>query len=129
MVPSPGFIDSSCEVSAREQGRCFRQNRRRRTFTPQCLVQPGELCVCDLVAILQLPRPTISRHLSYLRRAGLVKARQDRTWNYYALTPSRSAFHTKLLECLGTCFRDVPELAADATRARAIRKKGGCCPT
>ena len=88
------------------------------------LVQPGELCVCDLVAILKLPQPTISRHLSYLRRAGLVKVRRDRSWNYYALTPARSAFHTKLLECLGTCFRDVPELAADPTRARAIRKKG-----
>ena len=92
------------------------------------LVQPGELCVCDLVAILRLPQPTISRHLSYLRRAGLVKVRQDRSWNYYTLTPARSAFHTKLLECLGTCFRDVPELRADATRARAVRTKGGCCP-
>jgi ArsR family transcriptional regulator, arsenate/arsenite/antimonite-responsive transcriptional repressor len=92
------------------------------------LVQPGELCVCDLVEILKLPQPTISRHLSYLRRAGLVTVRQDRSWNFYALTPARSAFHTKLLECLGSCFRDVPDLAADATRARAVRKKGGCCP-
>ena len=93
------------------------------------LVQPGELCVCDLVEILRVPQPTISRHLSYLRRAGLVTVRQNRSWNYYALTPARSAFHTKLLECLSMCFRDVPELATDATRARAVRKKGGCCPS
>jgi ArsR family transcriptional regulator, arsenate/arsenite/antimonite-responsive transcriptional repressor len=39
------------------------------------LIQAGELCVCDLVEILELPQPTISRHLSYLRRAGLVKVR------------------------------------------------------
>ena len=53
------------------------------------LVQPGELCVCDLVEILRLPQPTISRHLSYLRRAGLVKVRQERSWNYYEIVPAR----------------------------------------
>lgn len=93
------------------------------------LVQPGELCVCDLVEILQLPQPTISRHLSYLRRAGLVKVRQERSWNYYELALARSAFHTKLLECLSSCFRDVPKMSADAVRARGVRKRGGCCPT
>ncbi len=93
------------------------------------LVQPGELCVCDLVEILRLPQPTISRHLSYLRRAGLVKVRQEQSWNYYQMTPARSTFHTKLLECLGSCFRDVPEMAADAKRAQAVRKRGGCCST
>jgi ArsR family transcriptional regulator, arsenate/arsenite/antimonite-responsive transcriptional repressor len=75
------------------------------------LIQPGERCVCNLVEILELPQPTSSRHLSYLRRAGLVKVRQEQSWNYYGLTPARSAFHTKLLECLGSCFRDVPEMA------------------
>ena len=93
------------------------------------LIQPGELCVCDLVEILKVPQPTISRHLSYLRRAGLVRVRQERSWNYYAIAPARSAFHTKLLECLGSCFRDVPEMTSDAKRARAVRKRGGCCPT
>jgi ArsR family transcriptional regulator, arsenate/arsenite/antimonite-responsive transcriptional repressor len=91
------------------------------------LIQPGELCVCDLVAILELPQPTVSRHLSYLRRAGLVSVRRERSWNYYELAPARSVFHAKLLECLGTCFRDVPELATDAARARSIRKRGACC--
>ena len=93
------------------------------------LIRPGELCVCDLVDILRLPQPTISRHLSYLRRACLVTVRQERSWNYYELAPARSAFHRKLLECLATCFRDVPEMATDASRARAVRKRGGCCPT
>jgi ArsR family transcriptional regulator len=91
------------------------------------LVQPGELCVCDLVEALRLPQPTISRHLSYLRRAGLVKVRRQQSWNYYQLAEARSPFHTKLLECLGTCFCDVPEMASDAVRAQAIRKRGGCC--
>jgi ArsR family transcriptional regulator, arsenate/arsenite/antimonite-responsive transcriptional repressor len=93
------------------------------------LLQRGELCVCDLVEVLTLPQPTVSRHLSYLRRAGLVTVRQERSWNYYQLAPARSPFHSKLLECLGSCFRDVPEMTKDATRARTLRKRGGCCPS
>lgn len=92
------------------------------------LVKPGELCVCDLVEVLRLPQPTISRHLSYLRRAGLVTVRQERSWNYYALAPARSAVHTKLLECLSTCVRAIPKLASDAARAESVRQKGGSCP-
>ena len=36
------------------------------------LLVPGELCVCDLVELLDLPQSTVSRHLRYLHRAGLV---------------------------------------------------------
>ena len=91
------------------------------------LLKDGELCVCDLVEIVQVPQPTISRHLSYLRRSGLVNARRERSWTFYALVPGRTAFHTKLLECLGTCFRDVPDLVGDVKRARRVRQHGGCC--
>jgi ArsR family transcriptional regulator, arsenate/arsenite/antimonite-responsive transcriptional repressor len=91
------------------------------------LIQPGELCVCDLVQILKAPQPTISRHLAYLKRAGLIRARQEGSWNYYRLTDPRSPFHVKLLECLACCFKDVPEIARDTTRAGAVRKQGGCC--
>ena len=93
------------------------------------LIRDGELCVCDLVAILRLPQPTVSRHLSYLRRAGLVKVRQERSWNFYTLMPGRTVFHRKLLACLGACFSDVPQLATDIARARGVRARGGSCPT
>ena len=92
------------------------------------LVQEGELCVCDLVAVLKLPQPTVSRHLSYLRKAGLVNVRQQRSWNFYTLVPGRTVFHKKLLGCLGACFSDVPERSRDLARAREIRARGGCCP-
>lgn len=92
------------------------------------LVAGGELCVCDLVEILRLPQPTVSRHLSYLRKAGLVSAREERSWNFYRLTPARTVFHRKLLGCLGTCFNDVTELSADLRRAKRLKARGGCCP-
>jgi ArsR family transcriptional regulator len=92
------------------------------------LLRDGELCVCDLVEVLRLPQPTVSRHLSYLRRAGLVKAREERSWNFYMLMPGRSAVHRKLLDCLHACHDDVPELASDGKRASEVRARGGCCP-
>lgn len=84
----------------------------------------GELCVCDIVAVLRVPQPKASRHLAYLRRAGLVTARKEGLWSYYELAPARDTFHKKLLDCLGCCFGEVPELAADAKQLAARRP---CC--
>jgi ArsR family transcriptional regulator len=92
------------------------------------LLRGGEACVGDLVAILRVPQPTASRHLAHLRRAGLITARKRSYWTYYALKPAGTAFHRKLIECLDTCFRDVPALSRDAAAARRVRAKGGCCP-
>jgi ArsR family transcriptional regulator, arsenate/arsenite/antimonite-responsive transcriptional repressor len=88
----------------------------------------GELCVGDLVEILRAPQPRVSRHLAYLRKAGLVDVRKSGLWKHYSLVPARNSFHRKLLECLGKCFGEVPELQADNARAAEIRKSGGCCP-
>jgi ArsR family transcriptional regulator len=85
----------------------------------------GEVCVCDLVSVLDVPQPKVSRHLSYLRRAGLVQVRKEGLWCYYTLSPSRNAFHAKLLECLTCCFKDVPEVRSDAARLAEVRSQ--CC--
>ena len=92
------------------------------------LLLKGELCVGDLVMILQVPQPTASRHLAYLRRAGLVLTRKKGLWNFYKLAPADTVFHRNLVKCLQSCFHDVPELEADEVRAVAVRKSGGCCP-
>jgi ArsR family transcriptional regulator len=92
------------------------------------LLSRGEVCVGDLVKVLRVPQPTASRHLAYLRRAALVETRKEGLWTYYSLAPARGPFHRNLLDCLGTCFREVPELAADSRRHGRLRKSGGCCP-
>lgn len=92
------------------------------------LLKGGERCVGDLVSILGVPQPKVSRHLAYLRKAGLVEARERGLWNFYRLAPATSPFHQKLLECLSACFGDVPKVARDAEKARALKKSGGCCP-
>jgi ArsR family transcriptional regulator len=91
------------------------------------LLHGGELCVCDLVRVLGIPQPTASRHLAYLRKAGLVVARKAGLWSYYSLTPAEGEFHERLLACIGSCFGDVPELMKDAERARKVRRTDRCC--
>jgi ArsR family transcriptional regulator, arsenate/arsenite/antimonite-responsive transcriptional repressor len=92
------------------------------------VLQGGEVCVGDIVEILQAPQPRISRHLAYLRKANLVIVRKSGLWSHYSLAPAKTPFHRKLLECLAKCFGEVPELQADSARAAKIRKSGGCCP-
>ena len=83
------------------------------------LLRGGEICVCDLVEALGVSQPKVSRHLAYLRKAGLVRARKDGLWSHYSLAPARNEFHRKLLDCLTCCFGDVPSLAEDAAKLRA----------
>jgi len=92
------------------------------------LLQDGEMCVSDIVTVLDVPQAKASHHLNYLRRAGLVETRKHGLWCFYRLRPAKSAFHEKLLECLGQCFTHVPGLAADRKRAAKARASGGCCP-
>jgi ArsR family transcriptional regulator len=92
------------------------------------LLQGGEMCVGDMVDVLEVPQARVSRHLAYLRRAGLVVARKEGLWSFYSLAPVQSGFQKNLLECLGKCFGEVPEIKADAARAARMRRSGGCCP-
>ena len=50
------------------------------------LIGDSEVCVCFFVAILKVSQPKISRHLAYLRRAGIVTARREGKWMHYRLS-------------------------------------------
>ena len=88
------------------------------------LLQGGELCVCRIVDVLDIPQPTASRHLSYLRKAGLVVARKEGLWMHYRLAPAQSKSHELLLECLAQCFREECVFAKDHQR---LRTGAGSC--
>jgi ArsR family transcriptional regulator len=106
--------------------RLFRAFSDRTRLRILHLLRGGELCVCDLVSVLNVPQPKVSRHLSYLRRSGLVQVRKDGLWCYYQLAPARNTFHTKLLDCLACCFQNVPEIQKDAIRLAKVHKSQ-CC--
>ena len=88
------------------------------------LLRGGERCVCELVDALRIPQPKTSRHLAYLRRAGLVSVRKQGLWAYYKLSPACNAFHAKLLDCLATCTSDVPVMKRDHQR---VQQNNKCC--
>jgi len=105
--------------------RAFSDRTRLRILS---LLRKREFCVGDIVGILQVPQPRISRHLAYLRKAGLVTVRKAGLWCYYSLTAAKTSYHKKLLSCLGNCFSEVPQIQADQARAAEFKKSGGCCP-
>ena len=53
------------------------------------LLRAGEVCVCHIHESLKLPQSKVSRHLAYLRQAGLVRARRDGLWVHYGLATWR----------------------------------------
>ncbi len=92
------------------------------------LLRKGETCVGDIVSILNLTQPTVSRHLLYLKKSGLIEAQKKGLWIFYQLSKPKTKFHEKLLGCLNSCFKDIPEFNKDDLKAEKIRKSGGCCP-
>ena len=92
------------------------------------LLHNGEMCVGNIVAILQAPQPKVSRHLAVLKKAQLVTVRREGQWIHYALAPVQSMFHQKLLECAANCFHEVTEIRGDKERMDAMRSLNiGCC--
>lgn len=82
------------------------------------LLAQREHCVCEFQSILRVPQPKISRHLAYLRRAGLVQTRRSGKMIFYALAPATNPVHRSLLRCLRGCFTDIAFLRRDLDRDR-----------
>lgn len=83
-----------------------------------------EVCVCHLHGALELPQPTVSRHLAALRKEGLVVGRKDGLWVHYRLGRPRTPLHRILLGCLGSCLGDPEVFAQDRIRLQGLI---GCC--
>ncbi|MGE3508983.1 MAG: ArsR/SmtB family transcription factor [Vicinamibacterales bacterium] len=76
------------------------------------LLGNNEVCVCHLHDSLGLPQPTVSRHLAYLRRTGLVTARRDGVWMHYRVS------HTLAPEIRQVVDASVDALARLSTTAK-----------
>ncbi len=53
------------------------------------LLMPRELCVCEIIAQLNLSQPAVSHHMKILKQAGLVSDRRDGRWIFYSLNKDR----------------------------------------
>ena len=79
------------------------------------LVAGREVCVCYFVEILRLSQPKISRHLAYLKRAGLVESRRDGKWTHYRLKKQNNGLDKILSQTLIRLLRE-PQIANDLQR-------------
>lgn len=85
------------------------------------LLAQRECCVCELQQVIRAPQPTISRHLAYLRRTGMVTERKQGKWVLYSLAPASNSVHEILLRCVKCCFSEIDFLSRDLERARKMK--------
>ncbi len=87
-------------------------------------LEGGELCVCQIIELLQLAPSTVSKHMSLLRAAGLVEARKDGRWMYYSLPTVDSTLPEVAKQAIGwltASVRKDPQMQLDRKRIKAIK--------
>jgi len=86
------------------------------------LLGGGEVCVCHIHESLGLPQSKVSRHLAYLRRAGIVNARKQGLWVYYSVANHPAPLNL-VLSSVSHCLGHVEAVGKDRKRLEA---KTGC---
>lgn len=86
------------------------------------LLEPGELCVCQIVEVLGLAVSTVSKHLSILAAADLVLLRKQGRWVYYRLPiPLPDAPALSALDWLRKAVRKDPQILSDRKKLKTVR--------
>ncbi len=80
------------------------------------LLRDGEVCVCFFAGTLDTNNPKISRHLSYLKRASLVKARRDGKWMHYRITRPTDKAAAEVFDATMKMLDANPEMKRDRER-------------
>ena len=80
------------------------------------LMAGREVCVCYFVEILRLGQPKISRHLAYLRNAGIVAARREGKWMHYSICPPADATTASILDAVLASLRADKRMQADLAK-------------
>jgi ArsR family transcriptional regulator len=86
------------------------------------LIADKEICVCYFVEILGISQPKISRHLAYLRRAGIVATRRQGRWMHYRLLAPRDAIASAILKETLAHLRQIPDMQGDLAKLET-----SCC--
>jgi ArsR family transcriptional regulator len=90
------------------------------------LLRVGSICVCDLQAVLQIPQPTVSRHLAALRHAGLVLDSRVGTRMIYSLAPANTPHLEALYQLLDKCSPCDEVMQSDLARLKEALRLGKC---
>jgi ArsR family transcriptional regulator len=77
------------------------------------LLGNNEVCVCHIHDSLGLPQPTVSRHLAYLRRSGLVTVRRDGVWMHYRVTTTLEPVVQQVVRAAVNALLEIPTTNQD----------------
>lgn len=88
------------------------------------LLLTGEVCVCHIHESLKISQPKASRHLAYLRRAGLVETRRDGLWIHYRLADASDPVLAVVTNAVRHALTHEHVVRKDAER---LEKRTGCC--
>jgi ArsR family transcriptional regulator, arsenate/arsenite/antimonite-responsive transcriptional repressor len=80
------------------------------------LMSEQELCVCYFTEVIDAPQPKISRHLAYLRRAGVVAARREGKWMHYRLTMPQDSDAAAILKSTVRALKADKDMQRDRER-------------
>jgi ArsR family transcriptional regulator, arsenate/arsenite/antimonite-responsive transcriptional repressor len=84
------------------------------------LLSAGEVCVCHIHGALNLPQPTVSRHLAYLRKSGLAAARREGLWMHYRLQMPADAASANVLKAALNAIGAVSSAGADRKKLSRV---------
>lgn len=90
------------------------------------LLLNGELCVCDLMAILGEPQSKLSRHLAYLKNSGIVTSRRVGVWMHYALKSPLKDFYRDQLRLLEKKYSSSRPFSQDRKKMIVLKAEGEC---
>ncbi len=86
------------------------------------LIGDTEVCVCYFVEVLGAPQPKISRHLAYLRRAGIVSGRREGTWVHYRIVRPEDPDAARILDEVMAWLAKDPAMQLDHKQLSKV-----CC--
>ena len=92
------------------------------------LLMQGELCVCDIQAVLDEPQSKISRHLAYLKHSGLLRSKRVGVWMHYLIKESADETCKAQLAFMGERLSTLPQYREDMKKLREFQKQKGCEP-
>ena len=86
------------------------------------LIADREICVCYFVEVLRISQPKVSRHLAYLRRAGIVASRREGKWMHYRLAAPKDQAAASILQETLKHLKKKSEMRRDVSRLSSA-----CC--
>ncbi len=107
----------------KEKARIFKALADETRLRILTLLIEGELCVCEIMAALELPQSTVSRHLAYLRNSAWVSDRRQGVWMYYRLNDQAESLIRDMQPLLEKNLANSPAHSLALEKLRTFQKE------